>query len=205
VSSQDRRWLLSGGIGSGKSEVRRLLAAHGVRTVDADSVGHVVLEEDALDAVSKRWPQVIVNGTVERSKLAEVVFDDPIELAALETITHPLIFGRIAAELEGFDGIAIVEMPVMRNWLGWPRMVVDATEGTQQQRAVSRGMDLDGVRARLAAQPTRAAWLASADLVIPNHGTLAELEVTVSRVLALWSDEDEPTHPASGSRRPAAT
>jgi dephospho-CoA kinase len=171
--------------------------------VDADSVGHAVLEEDAFEAVSKRWPQVIVDGAVERSKLAEVVFDDPDELAALEAITHPLIFGRIAAELEGFEGIAVVEMPLLGNGLGWPRMVVDATDGTREQRAVSRGMDLDDVRARLATQPTRAAWLASADLVVPNHGTLAELEVTVSRVLAQWSDEDEstPRHRVEGDQQ----
>ena len=182
MTSQHRRWLLTGGIGSGKSEVRRLLEEHGIRTIDADSVGHAVLEHEALPAVAKRWPDVVVNGVVDRSRLAEIVFAQPAELAELEAITHPLIFGRMEAELEGFEGIAVVEVPLIITGWGWPRMVVDATDEIRLQRTVARGMSRDDVQRRMASQPSRAEWLEAADLVIPNHGTLGELEATVEKL-----------------------
>jgi dephospho-CoA kinase len=182
VSSQDRRWLLSGGIGSGKSEVRRLLEAHGIRTVDADSIGHAVLQDEALPAVSRRWPDVMVEGVVDRSRLAGVVFARPDELAALEAITHPLILGRIEAELEGFEGIAVVEAPVIDFGATWPRMVVDAPDDIRLGRAVARGMSRDDVQRRMDAQPSRGEWLAAADVVVPNYESLGELGDTVARL-----------------------
>jgi dephospho-CoA kinase len=182
VTSGNRRWLISGGLGSGKSEVRRLLERSGLRTIDADSVGHSVLAGEARDAVSARWPQAISNGEVDRRALAAIVFDDPGELAALETITHPLIFGRIEAELEGFEGVAVVEVPLIDTSLGWPRMVVDAPDEVRLQRAVGRGMAQDDAERRMKAQPSRAEWLASADLVIPNHGSLEDLADAVTQL-----------------------
>jgi dephospho-CoA kinase len=183
VSSLHRRWLLTGGIGSGKSEVRRLLEQHGIHTIDSDSVGHAVLQEEALETVSERWPDVVVDGVVDRSRLALVVFGQPEELAALEAITHPLIFGRIEAELEGFEGIAVVEVPVIEFGSSWARMVVDADEETRRVLTVARGMRIEDVERRMASQPSRAEWLAVADLVIPNHGTLDELRETVAAVV----------------------
>jgi dephospho-CoA kinase len=193
VSSGHRRWLICGGIGSGKSEVRRLFEGLGLRTIDADSVGHSVLQDEAINAVSARWPQVVANGVVDRSALAAIVFDDPVELAALEAMTHPLIFGRIEAELEGFDGVAVVEVPVINAGLGWPRMVVDAPDTVRLERAVARGMDRADAERRMMSQPSRGEWLASADLVIPNHGSLDDLESTVEKLAQYLLPSSSPT------------
>lgn len=181
---EDHRWLLVGGIGSGKSAVRKLLAERGVRTIDADAVGHLVLAAEGLAPVAERWPHVVLEGQIDRKLLAEVVFDDPVELAALESITHPLIFGRIAAELEGFSGVAVVEMPLLGSELGWPLIVVDADDELRIERTVERGMAEAEVLRRMAAQPSRAEWLAAADIVIPNHGTREELAVAVDLVVS---------------------
>lgn len=180
MSSSEGRWLLTGGIGSGKSEVRRLLAEVGIRTVDADAVGHSVLAGEGFAPVAGRWPHVVLEGQIDRKALARVVFADPEELMALEAITHPLIFGRIGAELEGFSGPVVVEMPLIDNDLGWSRIVVDADDETRLLRALGRGMDEVDVRSRMASQPSRAEWLAGAALVIPNHGDLEQLEATVA-------------------------
>jgi dephospho-CoA kinase len=182
VSSSDGRWLITGGIGSGKSEVRRLLATRDIRTIDADAVGHSVLTDEALTPVSERWPGVVLEGQIDRKSLARIVFTDPGELRALEEITHPLIFGRIRRELEGFPGVAAVEMPLLETSLGWPRIVVDARDEVRLQRAMQRGMSEAEVRERMSAQPSRARWLAGAALVVPNHGDLEELEVTVDQL-----------------------
>jgi dephospho-CoA kinase len=89
----------------------------------------------------------------------------------------------IRAELEDFDGTAVVEVPILETGLLWPRMVVDAPDGLRFERALERGMDTEDLRARMASQPSRAQWLASADLVIPNHGSFEELEETVAGVV----------------------
>ena len=179
MTTSPRRWLLTGGIGSGKSEVRKLLAERGIRTIDADAVGHAVLAHEALGPIAARWPRVVFEGQIDRKALGRIVFADPEELAELEAITHPLIFGRIESELEGFSEIAVVEMPLLDSGLGWACMVVDTDDEVRLARAVERGMDPVDVRQRMASQPSRGEWLASADLVVPNHGTLRELGTAV--------------------------
>ena len=155
------------------------MAEHGFRTVDADAVGHIVLAGEALAPVSERWPSVVLEGQIDRKALARIVFTDPEELRALEAITHPMIFGRIRTELEGFDGIAFVEMPLLHADMDWPRIVVDVKDEVRRRRAMSRGMSEAEVRERMAAQPSRACWLAGAALVVPNHGDIDDLKETV--------------------------
>jgi dephospho-CoA kinase len=176
MSSSDGRWLITGGIGSGKSEVRRLLAVRGIHTVDADAVGHLVLADEGLTPVAERWPDVVLEGQIDRQALARIVFDDPGELEVLEAITHPLIFGRIEADLKGFSGVAVIEMPLLEGPKGWPMIVVDADDQTRLGRAVQRGMDEAEVRRRMASQPSRADWLGAAAVVVPNHGEIRHLE-----------------------------
>ena len=176
MSSLDERWLITGGIGSGKSEVRRLLAERGIHTVDADAVGHAVLADEGLSPVAQRWPDVVLEGEIDRKALARIVFSDPGELRALEAITHPLIFGRIEADLRGYSGVVVVEMSLLETSMGWPMIVVDADDETRLRRAVERGMNEADVRRRMASQPSRAEWLAAADLVVPNHGEIRHLE-----------------------------
>jgi dephospho-CoA kinase len=176
MTSLDGRWLITGGIGSGKSEVRRLLAKSGIHTVDADAVGHLVLADEGLTPVAERWPDVVLEGQIDRQALARIVFDDPGELEVLEAITHPLIFGRIESDLKGFSGVAVVEMPLLEGPKGWPMIVVDADDESRLHRAVERGMSEADVRRRMASQPSRAEWLAAADVVVPNHDKIQHLE-----------------------------
>ena len=188
--------MLSGGIGSGKTEVGLLLAASEIRVVDADRMGHRVLEPagEAFAAVANRWPESLRDGVIDRGRLADIVFSDPGQLRELGALTHPHIFGMIRAELEGFDGMAVVEVPIIDTGLLWPRMVVDAPDGLRFERALERGMDTEDLRARMASQPSRAQWLASADLVIPNHGSFEELAETVAGVVvACFSPQERST------------
>ena len=187
MSIQEHRWILGGGLASGKSVVRRLLSSAGIATIDADAVGHSVLEPGggAYAEVSQRWPEVLDGGRIDRSALARIVFNDLEELAALEAMTHPHIFDTIRSRVEKIRGTVVVEMPIEARGLGsrWRRIVVDSRLETKVERAVARGMGSDDARARLAAQPDRPEWLAIADLVIPNHGSLSELEETVTLVV----------------------
>ena len=180
-------WVLGGGIGSGKSRVRAILDDLEVPTIDADSLGHTVLQPDgpAFAEVATRWPQVVVDGVVDRRQLGEIVFRDHEALVELETMTHPHIFNLIRERVEEMDGGVVVEMPLLGRKPGpeWRVMVVDAKDEIRVERAVARGMSEPEVRARMSSQPSRGAWLAGSDAVIPNHGRIADLDSTVERLL----------------------
>ncbi|MDJ0954886.1 MAG: dephospho-CoA kinase [Acidimicrobiia bacterium] len=189
------RVIVSGGIGSGKTTVVRKLGRLGAVVIDADRIGHQVLEPGggAYAAVADRWPAVMVDGRVDRSRLAAIVFTDPVELAALEAISHPLIAAEIQRRVAGAEGRDVVlELPLNSDLAGpgWIRIVVDAPEGMRLDRAVARGMDRNDVASRMAAQPDRATWVGAADVVIENHGTIAELETEVARIWAALQATD---------------
>ena len=95
---------LTGGIGTGKSEVTRLLQALGAAVINADQVGH-----EAYKPNSESWRQVVEafggdilqpNGEIDRGKLGAIVFSGPERLARLNKIMHPLMARIVAEELE---------------------------------------------------------------------------------------------------------
>jgi len=180
-------WLLSGGIGSGKSAVRRVLQGSGLSTIDADSVGHEVLQRGgaAVGAVAESWPDVIVGGEVDRKRLGAIVFDDPAALAQLEAMTHPHIFALIEERLSSLAPPVVVEIPLLvQPFSGtWRRIVVDTTDDLRLGRAMARGLEEGQVRRRMASQPSRQQWLAAADLVIPNSGSIEDLEEAAAGIV----------------------
>lgn len=166
--------------------VARLFAELGFTVITADLVGHAALEPGgaAFDDVARRWPSVVVDGRVDRSLLAAVVFADIDELKALEQITHPAIISAIGEQVLGAPGPVIVEVPVpLSLGDGWHRVYVEADEELRVERAVARGGEEADIRRRAAAQPDRATWLDWADRVIVNEGTVEELRAEVG---ALW-------------------
>jgi dephospho-CoA kinase len=172
--------LLLGGIGSGKSSVARMLSERGAEVIEADHIGHRVLEdEEVVGRIEAEWPSTVSGGRVDRSKLASVVFGDPIELRRLEVITHPRIRSAIAARVESSTArIVIVEMPLLEDLVEgeWVRVLVDASETRRIDRLCDRGLDQIDARARMDVQPAAAEYREAADIVITNDGTWAELE-----------------------------
>lgn len=190
MTPNTHRWVLCGGLASGKSAVRALLGDRpGILAIDADVVGHEMLEPHgpAFSEVAAAWPQVVSEGRIQRASLAAIVFAREAELERLESITHPHIFGTITRRVEDFEGVVVVEVPVLHHRLGegWGRIVVDSEDQTRLGRAVARGLTREEAEARMAAQPTREEWLAVADVVVPNHGTIDELEATVELLAPL--------------------
>lgn len=182
------RIVVMGGIGAGKSTVGSLLGELGARVIDADRVGHEVLEPGgaAFPAVAERWPQVVIGGRIDRAVLASIVFSDLDQLAELEAITHPAIGRTIEARAAAAgERPVVVELPLMRRMLGagWIWVVVDAPDEMRLARAVARGGDPEDVQRRMAAQPGRAEWLEGADHIITNDGDRDSL---ISRVRVVW-------------------
>jgi dephospho-CoA kinase len=184
---------LTGGIGAGKSAVSALLAELGAVVVDADLIAREVVAPgtEGLAAVIAEFGEGVLaaDGSLDRPKLGAIVFADPAKLAALNAIVHPLV-GRRSAELEaaaGPDAVVVHDVPLLaENGLA-PFydvvVVVDAADETRVRRLVGlRGMAEEDARARMAAQATREARLAVADLVIDNDGPLERLAPQVREV-----------------------
>ncbi|WP_033213009.1 dephospho-CoA kinase [Kitasatospora phosalacinea] len=187
---------LTGGIGAGKSEVSRQLAARGAVIVDSDVIAREVVAPGTpgLAAVAAEFgPGVLLpDGALDRPALGRVVFADPARLAKLNAIVHPLVRAR-SAELEaaaGPDAIVVHDVPLLaENGLA-PLydlvVVVDVPDAERLRRLVAlRGMAEDEARARMAAQASREDRLAVADLVLDNSGDLDRL---TARVDELWRE-----------------
>lgn len=178
-------WVVTGGIGSGKSTVSRYAEAWGLPVIDADLVGHDVLVGPGRNPVSDRWPSVMVDGQVDRGRLASIVFSDSSELAELEAMTHPLIGQELRYRMMS-SSRGIIELSVPRDLVGpLPTLVVDVPEELRRVRLLERGMRAEAVDARMASQPTREGWLARADIVIDNSRSAEFLHGSVARWLQL--------------------
>jgi dephospho-CoA kinase len=191
---------LTGGIGSGKSTVSARLAELGAVVLDADKAARAVVERGTpgLAAITADFgPGVLAaDGSLDRARLAEIVFADEAALARLNAITHPLIHEYIRAAEEdavrsGGDGVVLVhDVALLAEW-GRAKefdlvIVVDVPTETQLERLTGqRGMAEEQARARMAAQASREQRLAVADIVIDNSGSREDLDRRVSEV---WAD-----------------
>lgn len=189
--SAGSRLLLIGGIGSGKSTVARLLGDMGAVVIDADSIGHEVLEPGggAHASVAGRWPAAVASdGRIDRKALAAIVFSDESQLRELEALTHPEIVARILEKVDAAgERMVVVEMPLIDAPIpgNWVRVVVVAEPELRVTRVVAKGADEADARRRLSVQPTNEEWMASADHVIRNDGTESELEAAVRELWGL--------------------
>jgi dephospho-CoA kinase len=186
---------LTGGIGAGKSEVSRRLAAYGAVVIDADRIAREVVEpgtEGLAEVVAAFGPEVLTaDGTLDRARLGDIVFADPELRGKLNAIVHPRVAARMAELERGASGPIIVhDVPLIaengRAGAYDVVVVVDAPPKAQVERLVRRrGMTREQARARMAAQASREQRLAIADIVIDNSGSLAELDRQVGD---LWAE-----------------
>jgi dephospho-CoA kinase len=187
---------LTGGIGAGKSEVSRRLAAQGAVVIDADAIARDVVAPGTTglaDVVEAFGPGVLMpDGSLDRPRLGDIVFADPQLRAKLNGIVHPLVGERMQAmeEAAGPGAIVVHDVPLIaeNNLAGSYDLVVvvDVPPRAQLDRLVRhRGLSRDQAKARMAAQADRAQRLAIAGIVIDNSGSLTELDRLVGE---LWTE-----------------
>ena len=183
---------LTGGIAAGKSAVGRLFRQLGVGVVDADEVAREVVErgsEGLAEIVDAFGSEVLApDGSLDRKRLAAMVFEEPDLRKRLEAITHPRIGARsmqlMAAIAARGERLAIYEAALLVENGSYRMMqalvVVAASEATQIARIKLRdGLGEAAARARIGAQLPLEQKIAVADFVIWNDGTPDELEVKV--------------------------
>ncbi|MCP2338176.1 dephospho-CoA kinase [Actinomadura rupiterrae] len=187
---------LTGGIGAGKSEVSRRLAARGAVVIDADRIAREVVEPGTpgLAAVVAEFGDGVLlpDGAMDREKVGQIVFADPERLAALNAIVHPLVGERMQELMDAApeDAIVVYDVPLLtENKLADMYdvvIVVDAPVELQLDRLTTRrGMTEEAARARIAAQASREERRAIAHHVIDNSGSLGDLDAQVAEI---WSD-----------------
>jgi dephospho-CoA kinase len=183
---------LTGGIGSGKTQVANLLARWGASVIDTDLIAHSLTAPGgkAIDQIQQVFGADLIDssGALNRARMRELVFAHPARRAELEAILHPLIAQAVRQEAELAQGLYIVfVVPLLVESGRWRQQidrlcVVDCDQATQIQRVQSRsGIELATIQKILAAQATREQRLAVADDVIDNSWavSMAALEKQV--------------------------
>jgi dephospho-CoA kinase len=199
---------LTGNIATGKSTVARLLAELGAHVIDADQVAHRAIAPNgpAYQAVLKAFGGDLAreDGTIDRQRLAELVFADPAALAKLEAIVHPAVFELIREEIHRvaatanpnepqpvvvIEAIKLVEAGLSITLCDQVWVVIASPEQQVQRLARQRGMSETEAHRRMAAQSPQAEKIRHADVVIDNSRSL---EDTAAQVRAAWATYVEP-------------
>ena len=195
---------LTGGIGSGKSTVAKFLAELGAVIIDADKIGHEVLESD-----SKSRQQVVTafgrrilapDGHIDRKKLGRIVFKSPESISRLNQIMHPRIYDVVKSQLEQYQkqgvDVVVVEAPLLIE-AGWATLVDEVwvtiapeaiiLKRLEEQTSLTRTEVIARIRSQL---PTNERGK-HANMVIDTNCNLDALKAQVSK---LWQQLQFDTH-----------
>lgn len=190
---------LTGGIGSGKTQVANLLGAWGADVIDTDLIAHGLTAPggQAIEPISEMFGSDVIDqtGALDRARMRELVFTEATRRTQLESILHPLIAQEVFRQAEQARGLyAVFVVPLLVESGRWmdriDRLcVVDCEEATQIERVQSRNaIPLATIRRILDAQATREQRLALADDVIDNskHTSMEQLEKQVLVLHKAW-------------------
>jgi dephospho-CoA kinase len=188
---------LTGGIATGKSHVLEQFRRHGVLCLDADALAHGVEAPgtEATQAIAARFGDDVLaaDGSVDRAKLAPIVFADVDARRDLEAIVHPAVYRAIAAGLRAFElterpRLAVVDIPLL--FETGRASDFDAVVATvcraevQISRLIARGMSESDARRRLAAQLPADEKARRANYAIDTSGSYDETNARVADILA---------------------
>ena len=183
---------LTGGIGSGKSTVAQNFAELGALVVDADQLARMVIErgtEGFAEVILRFGEEIILNGDIDRKKLAEIIFSDEDARKDLEAIIHPRVqamFAEAVADLD-HDDILIYEIPLLVETGAAEKfdfvITVESDIELRKARLLKKGLYISQIEKRIASQASEAAREAIADAVIRNDGDEDSL---LRKVENLW-------------------
>lgn len=197
---------LTGGIGSGKSTVARLLAGHGAKVVDTDAISRGLTQAGgaAMPALREAFGDGVIgpDGGLDRDQMRRLAFADGTARSKLEAILHPMISAAAQREAAAATDAAVIvfDIPLLVESGHWRDsvhrvLVVDCSESTQIARVMARsGWTADSVKAVMAAQATRERRNSIANDVVVNDG-ISQADLA-RRVEALWNTWQPSAQPA---------
>ena len=183
---------LTGGIGTGKSEVARILEEIGAYIIDADRLGH-----SAYLPHSEIWEEVVKefgygvllpDEEIDRKKLGSIVFNDPVQLAKLNEIMHPRMGQMVANIIEGLDAEVVVVEAALLLEAGWDALVDEvwctgASEDVVIDRLKARnGLNKEEAQKRINAQMSVDERKSRSQVMIENNGDLAQLTTVIEQI-----------------------
>lgn len=183
---------LTGGIGAGKSTVADLFSKRGAVIIRSDELARQVIEPETsgYEQVLSRFGKEIVNdkGSIDRAKLAQLVFNDDVALKDLENIIHPLVRERTNRLMSAQtpETIIVNEIPLllekkMESLFDF-LVIVISNEKNRLERLYQKGLTEDQAKARIAKQVNDDARKAAADFLIVNDGNLDQLDTDVQKI-----------------------
>lgn len=184
---------LTGGIGSGKSTVAEMLEECGAIVIDSDQLAREVIERGTpgYDSVLKAFgDEILLEGEIDRIRLAEIVFKDETKRQLLESIIHPLVRERAESLMKRApnDSVIVNQIPLLVETEGAKRfdyvITVSTMDEIRRQRLLDRGMKDYEISKRMAAQVDDSAREAIAHHVLTNNGSRDELQRSVED---LWN------------------
>ncbi|GAB3523293.1 dephospho-CoA kinase [Photobacterium alginatilyticum] len=183
---------LTGGIGSGKTTVAERFGRYNIDIIDADIVAREVVEPGTpgLTAIVDKLGTdiLLTDGTLDRSKLRQAIFDDNSLKDWLNALLHPMIREQMKADIaQATSPYCLLVIPLMvennLQTMAHRLLVVDVSEEVQIARTRQRDqVDASHVKKILAAQASRQERLDAADDVINNNGDSNELDDAVSEL-----------------------
>lgn len=183
---------LTGGIGAGKSTVADFFARLGALVIDADQLARLAIERgtDGFAEVMLRFgDEIIINGDIDRKRLAEIVFHDGQARKDLEAIIHPriqMLFAEAVADLD-HDDILVYEIPLLVETGAAEKfdyiITVESDMELRKERLLKKGFYISQIEKRIASQATEQERVAVADAVIRNDG---DEDALLRQVENLW-------------------
>tara|TARA_E500000331_G_scaffold3187_2_gene3253 strand:- start:29414 stop:30046 length:633 start_codon:yes stop_codon:yes gene_type:complete len=192
---------ITGGIGSGKTTVAKLLVLKGATLIDADQIVRDLQKpgQSVYKSIVERFGSDVVtdNQELDRQKIADIVFSNPEQLEALNAIVHPAVgekMGALRRKFAATNAIVLIDIPLLVTPEGelarkeykalQGKIVVDCEIETAISRLVTfRGFNEQDATARISKQSTRKQRLEFADYVIDNNG---EEENLIDQIDACW-------------------
>lgn len=179
---------VTGGIGSGKSKFVSFFKEFGANVIGADELVREI-ESDGTE-FSKRITEEIegsgASGVIDRAALRRIALSDPAKRKLLEDIVHPEVIRRILAGVQSFDGITIVEVPLLAEtggrWMYDYVINIESSEEIRRARVQKRQGGGENYDAFALAQAKEKERRAVADETVVNDGTLGELRAEAERV-----------------------
>ena len=183
---------ITGGIGAGKTEALNAFARHGAATISSDDIVHRLLREDddVRSALVERFGTGILDdaGNPDRAAISRIVFDNPQELAWLESLLHPRVVAEYLAWREGLSeltdppAVSVTEVPLLYEVGGAERfdavVMITAPDDVRRARARRAAEEREG---RLLPDEEKAA---RADFTYVNDGTRQQLDDFVAETMS---------------------
>ncbi len=175
--------IVTGPIGSGKSTVLSIIKKLGYNTVDLDEVSaSILISDESKEFLLENFPTSIVDNEVSRKKIADIVFNNKLQLEKLEKYLHPKILNNLNEIIYKNQGITFVEVSAPKNiHKDLHTIVIWSPEEQRIKRLKNRGMELEDIKNRINSQPNDDWWFSIGNVI--KNDNLNHLDNEIKELL----------------------